>query len=83
LIIVQHAIQLLKAETEMAMRLIGAPTLKDIVPEMVDTRSLFTHSNSVPENTGSAIYQRLDSAVGSVGEAARVGEVVQQVKASL
>jgi L-lactate dehydrogenase (cytochrome) len=35
-------------EFEMNMRLIGAPTLKDIVPDMVDTRSISSHIVPVP-----------------------------------
>lgn len=41
---VVHAIDLLRDEMEMGMRLIGAPTVKDIVPNMVDFRSLNTHN---------------------------------------
>lgn len=32
----------------MNMRFIGAPTLKDIVPDMVDTRSISAHVVPVP-----------------------------------
>lgn len=58
---VQHAIKLLKAEMEMDMRLIGAPTLKDLVPEMVDTRALNMHT-SIPETSASHVYERMDTA---------------------
>lgn len=34
----------------MNMRLLGAPTLKDVVPAMVDASSLSNHSVSVPED---------------------------------
>ena len=37
----------------MNMRLIGAPTLKDVVPDMVDTRSISAHVVSV---TGDRLY---------------------------
>jgi L-lactate dehydrogenase (cytochrome) len=37
-------------EFEMAMRLLGAPTLKDVVPSMVDTSNIHTHIVSVPED---------------------------------
>lgn len=32
----------------MNMRLIGAPTLKDVLPDMVDTHSISTHVVPVP-----------------------------------
>ena len=64
---VQHAIKLLKAEMEMNMRLIGAPTLKDLVPEMVDTRALNNHVVS-PDTNASSVYERLSTAVGGPNE---------------
>lgn len=64
---VEHAINLLKAEMEMNMRLIGAPTLSDLKPEMVDTRSLQQHS-VVPPTNQSWIYDRLSTAVGGPDE---------------
>lgn len=67
---VVHAINLLKAEMEMNMRLIGAPSLSDLKPEMVDTRALNAHINPVPESHGAQIYQRLDTAVGMPNEPA-------------
>jgi L-lactate dehydrogenase (cytochrome) len=67
---VQHAIKLLKAEMEMDMRLIGAPTLKDLVPEMVDTRALNLHT-SFPDTGATNVYERLstaaDPAFGTTG----------------
>jgi len=68
---VQHAIRLLKAEMEMNMRLIGAPALRDLVPEMVDTRALGLHTSDVPPHTGSAIYQKMATAVGMPDEPAK------------
>ncbi|PWN42473.1 putative CYB2-L-lactate dehydrogenase [Ceraceosorus guamensis] len=65
---VQHAIKLLKAEMEMNMRLIGAPMLKDLVPEMVDTRSLHQHISATPDSNQSQIYERLSTAVGTVNK---------------
>ncbi|CAO1632728.1 unnamed protein product [Sympodiomycopsis kandeliae] len=65
---VVHAINLLKAEMEMNMRLIGAPALADLKPEMVDTRALNAHINPVPESHGAQIYQRLDTAIGMPNE---------------
>lgn len=64
---VQRAIQLLKAEMEMNMRLIGAPTLKDLVPEMVDTRALNQHV-VFPETNANNVYERLSTAVGGPDE---------------
>lgn len=65
---VVHALRLLKAEMEMNMRLLGAPTLKDVVPEMVDTRALSTHVNMTPPSHGSQIYERLSTAIGMPNE---------------
>ncbi|SJX65350.1 probable CYB2-L-lactate dehydrogenase (cytochrome b2) [Sporisorium reilianum f. sp. reilianum] len=65
---VVHAIQLLKAEMEMNMRLLGAPTLKDVVPEMVDARALGTHVNFTPISHGHQIYEKLSTAVGMPSE---------------
>lgn len=64
---VQHAIKLLKAEMEMNMRLIGAPTLKDLVPAMVDTRALNMHAVS-PDTAAHSVYERLSTAIGSPNE---------------
>lgn len=47
---VEKALQILHDEFEMNMRLLGAPTLKDVVPAMVDASSLSNHSVSVPED---------------------------------
>ncbi|CAD7069203.1 unnamed protein product [Tilletia caries] len=68
---VQHAIRLLKAEMEMNMRLIGAPNLRDLVPEMVDIRALGLHTSDVPSHTGGAIYQKMATAVGMPDEPSR------------
>jgi len=61
---VQRAIQLLKEEMTMNMRLLGAPSLKDVVPEMVDTRGLSMHTSNVPSSAGEHIYERLANATG-------------------
>ncbi|KAK7036435.1 hypothetical protein VNI00_011632 [Paramarasmius palmivorus] len=47
---VDKALQILRDEFEMNMRLIGAPTIKDIVPEMVDASNLSSHIVSVPQD---------------------------------
>ncbi|OAQ71240.1 cytochrome b2, mitochondrial precursor [Pochonia chlamydosporia 170] len=43
---VERAMQLLKDEMEMNMRLIGCASVEDLNPSLVDTKSLFVHSNS-------------------------------------
>jgi len=51
----------------MNMRLLGAPTLKDVVPEMVDASNLQSHIVAVPgdalynNNYESMIYAKLKS----------------------
>ena len=39
---VSKALQILKDEFDMNMKLIGAPTMKDVVPSMVDTSALYS-----------------------------------------
>lgn len=48
---VDRAIQLLKDEMEMNMRLIGASKVEDLNPAMVDTRGLSMHTTGVPADT--------------------------------
>ncbi|THV06212.1 hypothetical protein K435DRAFT_773404 [Dendrothele bispora CBS 962.96] len=48
---VNHALTILKAEFEMNLRLLGAPTIKDVVPEMVDASNLSSHIVAVPQDT--------------------------------
>jgi L-lactate dehydrogenase (cytochrome) len=48
---VDHAMQLLKDEMEMNMRLIGAAKISDLNPSMLDTRALNTHTAPVPRDT--------------------------------
>jgi len=45
---VDKALQILHDEFEMNLRLLGAPTLKDVVPEMVDASNLQSHIVAVP-----------------------------------
>jgi len=47
---VQRALDILKDEFEMNLRLIGAPTIKDIVPAMVDASNIHTHVSNVPDD---------------------------------
>ncbi|KAF8070715.1 FMN-dependent dehydrogenase-domain-containing protein [Lyophyllum atratum] len=48
------ALQILHDEFEMNMRLLGAPTIKDVVPAMVDASNIHTHIVSVP---GDRLYE--------------------------
>lgn len=57
---VERAIQLLKDEIEMNMRLIGCQKVEDLHPGLLDTRALFMHSNSTPpDHLSSAVYDPL------------------------
>lgn len=48
---VDRAVQLLKDEMEMNMRLIGCNRVEELNPTMIDTRGLSTHTTSVPIDT--------------------------------
>ncbi|KAF1953636.1 hypothetical protein CC80DRAFT_595818 [Byssothecium circinans] len=57
---VDRAMQLLKDEMEMNMRLIGASKISDLNPTLVDTRGLSMHTAVVPEDTlGRNVYDPL------------------------
>ncbi|KAL2177268.1 FMN-dependent dehydrogenase-domain-containing protein [Thermothelomyces heterothallicus CBS 202.75] len=56
---VERAMQLLKDEMEMGMRLIGAQTIADLNPSMVDARSLFNHSSPPLDSLSHAVYEPL------------------------
>jgi L-lactate dehydrogenase (cytochrome) len=59
---VDKAMQLLQDEMEMNMRLIGARTIKDLCPSMVDARGLTHHGHlvTVPvDRLGEAAYDQL------------------------
>ncbi|KAL8996612.1 MAG: hypothetical protein Q9169_003894 [Polycauliona sp. 2 TL-2023] len=57
---VDRAMQLLKDEMEMNMRLIGCSKVDQLNPTLVDTRGLSLHSTSVPADTlGLGIYDPL------------------------
>lgn len=57
---VDRAMQLLKDEMEMNMRLIGCTRVDQLNPSLVDVRSLFQHSNPTPKDTLSwAVYDPL------------------------
>ncbi|PFH52160.1 hypothetical protein AMATHDRAFT_140761 [Amanita thiersii Skay4041] len=47
---VDRALTILRSEFEMNMRLIGARTLKDVVPEMVDASNIKSHIVAVPSD---------------------------------
>ncbi|KAI0691914.1 FMN-dependent dehydrogenase-domain-containing protein [Cytidiella melzeri] len=47
---VDKALQILRDEFEMNMRLIGAPTLKDVKKDMVDASSIHQHIVAVPDD---------------------------------
>ncbi|OBZ69492.1 Cytochrome b2, mitochondrial [Grifola frondosa] len=51
---VDHALQILHEEFEMNMRLLGARSLKEVVPEMVDASALSSHIVAVP---GDRLYE--------------------------
>lgn len=57
---VERAMQLLKDEMEMNMRLIGCASVKDLHPGLVDARGLFVHSNATPADAlSSTVYDPL------------------------
>ena len=57
---VDRAMQLLKDEMEMNMRLIGCSRVDQLNPTMVDTRGLSMHTTSVPSDTlGMSVYDPL------------------------
>lgn len=59
---VDHAMQLLKDEMEMNMRLIGCSSIDQLNSTLVDTRALSLHSTSVPGDTlGMSVYDPLVS----------------------
>ncbi|KAL2255635.1 hypothetical protein VTK26DRAFT_2975 [Humicola hyalothermophila] len=56
---VDRAMQLLKDEMEMGMRLIGATSVADLNPSFVDTRSLFNHGSPPADALSHAVYDPL------------------------
>lgn len=60
---VNRAMQLLKDEMEMNMRLIGAPRVEDLNPSLLDTRALLGgHSGVIPSDTlGLGAYDPLEA----------------------
>ncbi|KAH9955030.1 FMN-dependent dehydrogenase-domain-containing protein [Russula dissimulans] len=47
---VDHALQILQDEFEMNLRLLGAQTIKDVVPSMVDASNIHSHLVAVPHD---------------------------------
>ncbi|KAF4553683.1 FMN-dependent dehydrogenase-like protein 3 [Elsinoe fawcettii] len=57
---VDRAMQLLKDEFEMNMRLIGCRTVAELTPDLVDTRAISMHATTVPSDTlGLGVYDPL------------------------
>ncbi|GAB0133769.1 hypothetical protein EsDP_00002166 [Epichloe bromicola] len=57
---VERAMQLLKDEMEMDMRLIGCASVHDLNPSLVDAKGLFVHSNPTPVDALShSVYDAL------------------------
>ncbi|KAK3688164.1 FMN-dependent dehydrogenase-domain-containing protein [Podospora appendiculata] len=56
---VDRAMQLLKDEMEMNMRLIGANTVADLNANMVDVRSLYNHGSTPADTLGHSVYDPL------------------------
>ncbi|THG97547.1 hypothetical protein EW026_g4478 [Hermanssonia centrifuga] len=60
---VDKALQILQDEFEMNMRLLGAPTIKDITREMVDASCIHTHLVAVPDDR--LFHQNYESIEGA------------------
>lgn len=61
---VDRAMQLLKDEMEMNMRLIGCSSVDQLNPTLIDTRALSFHSTTVPlDSLGLGIYEPLQQPV--------------------
>jgi L-lactate dehydrogenase (cytochrome) len=59
---VDRAMQLLRDEMEMNMRLIGAPSVADLNPSLLDTRGLLGGHSVVPSDTlGLGAYDPLEA----------------------
>lgn len=57
---VERAMQLLKDEMEMNMRLIGCTSVDQLHPGLLDTRALFSHGNATPaDHLSSVVYDPL------------------------
>jgi len=56
---VDRAMHLLRDEMEMNMRLIGAPTIADLEPSMVDARGISNHTTIAEDSLNSRTYDPL------------------------
>ena len=67
---VDRAMQLLKDEMEMGMRLIGCSSIDQLNATLVDTRGLSLHSTLVPSDTlGQTVYDPLSSPINPSNKA--------------
>lgn len=72
---VDKAMQLLKDEMEMNMRLIGCTSVDQLTPDLVDTRGLSMHTTTVPIDTlGKHVYDPLKGPQPQPGEKNRQNE---------
>ncbi|KAI3529841.1 FMN-dependent dehydrogenase [Colletotrichum abscissum] len=60
---VDRAMQLLRDEMEMNMRLIGCTSIDQLNPSLIDTRSLFNHGSTPSDNLMGAVYDPLATPV--------------------
>jgi L-lactate dehydrogenase (cytochrome) len=74
---VDRAMQLLKDEMEMGMRLIGARNIGELNPGMVDARSLFNHGSPPSDSLAHAVY---DPLVNPAQRLAVTGEKAEKAK---
>ncbi|KAL2267561.1 hypothetical protein VTJ83DRAFT_4838 [Remersonia thermophila] len=58
---VERAMQLLKDEMEMGMRLLGARSIAELTPALVDARSLANHAAPPVDGLSQAVYEPLAS----------------------
>merc|ERR1719359_1783138 len=64
---VEKVIQIFKDEMEMHMRLMGAPTIKDMTPDMVITRNVADHFSPAPTDfLSQQVYDPLPLATGAI-----------------
>ncbi|CAI6098341.1 unnamed protein product [Clonostachys chloroleuca] len=56
---VERAMQLLKDEMEMNMRLLGCNKIEELNSSLLDTRALFTHSSTPPDHLFGSAYESL------------------------
>ncbi|VUC22021.1 unnamed protein product [Clonostachys rosea] len=56
---VERAMQLLKDEMEMNMRLLGCNKIEELNSSLLDTRALFTHTSTPPDQLFGSVYEPL------------------------